>query len=79
MLTSTVCIQSRGIHLPFTVCNDMGTYDYIVKRREEENRMELEEAEHREVKERGGCCQVFVRNQCQDLCEAVTMVTSTIW
>lgn len=45
-----------GFHI-YLLCNDMGTYDYIVKRREEENRMELEEAEHREVKERGGCCQ----------------------
>ena len=38
----------------------MGTYDYIVKRREEETRMELDEAETREAGNKKGrcCCQV---------------------
>lgn len=45
-----------GFHI-YLLCNDMGTYDYIVKRREEETRMELDEAETREAgNKKGRCC-----------------------
>ncbi|XP_071823514.1 uncharacterized protein [Apostichopus japonicus] len=50
-------IHLYGFHI-YLLCNGMGTYDYIVKRREEETRLELEEVENnREVKNKSGCCQ----------------------